>query len=612
MYFVGLIAADGHNTGKEVKIYNGEGLRDVFHRCCTLFGLEVKNYGKHLSVASKLLCEILDKLCVFKGNKAGKLDFPNLILKQPDSLVLAFIAGFFDGDGSASITKGMPVISIGSRSKLFLKKLKLTLLTFGISSYLHSNSIRIYLDDARRFHKTVRKFVLVKKRELDSCTKMKNVRSSKTVLLPSKNIKLKLSEFGLSLQDVAAKVGRIRYTTRSGYDRCYLFTKKKLSKLSSILQDPLLGALGNGDVTWKKVKRIVRRKCNVPLYDLTTSCKNFIGNGVILHNCDPAHPSIYPTGEKPGKLAEQQKKLYDLIVRRFLSVFGKPALVEGMKVELDIGGQTFFIHGRKVLDEGWLNYYGPYGATGEVILPQLRKGQELEVKEVRLEEKQTQSPPRYNPASIVKEMERLGIGTKSTRAEIVQHLYERGYIYGSQITVTDLGLAVVDSLLKHCPEIASEELTAEFEREMEAIQEGKKTREEVIARARAELNKILDKFKQHQLEIGKQLAEAYRVTRMKQRVLGKCSKCGGDLRVIVSRATHKRFVGCSNYPKCTNTFPLPQAGTIISLGRACERCGAPMIQINRAGTRPYRMCIDPKCPSKADLGIKNSWPKNSN
>jgi len=319
---------------------------------------------------------------------------------------------------------------------------------------------------------------------------------------------------------------------------------------------------------------------------------------------DPAHPSIYPSGERPEKLTGPHQKLYDLIVRRFFSVFGKPALVESMKVELGVGGQLFYIHGRRVLDEGWLKYYGRYGATEEVILPELREGQVLTVRELKFEEKETQPPPRYNPASIVKEMEARNLGTKGTRAPILQNIYGRGYIFGNQITVTDLGIEVVDSLLKHCPEIVSEELTAQFELEMEAIQEGKRDKEEVIAKARAELNKILDKFKQHQLEIGKQLAEAYRVTRMKQRILGKCSKCGGDLRVIVSRATHKRFVGCSNYPKCANTFPLPQAGMIVSLGRMCERCGAPMIQVNRVGMRPYRMCINHRCPSKVDWGKK--------
>jgi len=323
---------------------------------------------------------------------------------------------------------------------------------------------------------------------------------------------------------------------------------------------------------------------------------------------DPAHPAIFPTGERE-RLAGPNQRLYDLIVRRFFAVFGEPALVESVKVELDVGGQRFFVRGRRVLDAGWLDYYGRYGATEEVILPELEEGQEVHVKETMFEEKETQPPPRYNPASIVKEMEARNLGTKATRASILQGIYERGYIIGNQINVTDLGIEVVDSLLKHCPEIANEELTAEFEREMDAISEGKRSKDEVIAKARAELDKILAKFRQHQLEIGKQLAEAYSITRRKQRVMGKCSKCGGDLMLIVSRATHKRFAGCSNYPNCKNSFPLPQAGLIFSLDKTCEQCGLPMIQVNRPGMRPYRMCLSPECPSKADWGKRRKARK---
>jgi DNA topoisomerase-1 len=319
---------------------------------------------------------------------------------------------------------------------------------------------------------------------------------------------------------------------------------------------------------------------------------------------DPAHPPIHPTGEKPGRLIGPQQRLYDLIVRRFLSIFGKPALKESIRVELDVDGQPFYIRGRRILDESWLAYYGPYGATEEVTLPALSEGQQLTPKELRFEEKETQPPPRYNPASIVKVMEEKNLGTKSTRAPILQTLYERGYIFGNQIVVTDIGMEVVDSLSKHCPEIVSEELTAHFESEMEKIQEGTTSKDNVIAEAREKLDEMLGKFKNEQDDIGKNLGDAYAETKRKQRVLGACAKCGGELRVIVSRATHKRFAGCSNYPNCKNAFPLPQAGFIVSLDKKCEHCAAPMIQVNRAGMRPYRMCLEPKCESKKDWGKK--------
>jgi DNA topoisomerase-1 len=320
---------------------------------------------------------------------------------------------------------------------------------------------------------------------------------------------------------------------------------------------------------------------------------------------DPAHPACHPTGEKPEKLTGPQQKVYDLIVRRFLSVFGKPALKESIRVELDVAGQPFYLRGRRIIEEGWLAFYGPYGATEEIILPQLTEGQTLMPKQVLFEEKETQPPPRYNPASIVKELERKNLGTKATRAPIIQTLYDRGYIFGNQISVTELGIEVVDALDKYCPEIISEELTAYFEQEMEAIQQGKREKDEVIAKAGVKLNEILEKFKRHQLEIGRELGDAYKRTKQRQKTLGTCSKCGGQLKVIVSRRTHKRFAGCSNYSKgCRNSYPLPQAGFIIPMDKTCEQCGTPLIQVNRQGARPYRMCLDPTCPSKKDWGKK--------
>ncbi len=313
---------------------------------------------------------------------------------------------------------------------------------------------------------------------------------------------------------------------------------------------------------------------------------------------DPAHPSIFPTGVRSGEITGPQRKVYDLIVRRFFSVFGAPALVESTKVDVDVGGQAFHIVGQELLDEGWMKFYGPYAPLTGSSLPKLIQGQEVPIDEVRLEDGETHPPPRYNPASILKEMESKRLGTKGTRAQTLQNLYTRGYITGSQICVTDLGIEVIDSLLDYCPEIASEKLTSRFEGDLEGIREGKSGQDEVIARAKTELDKILENFKQHELEIGKSLAESHRTFQIKQRILGKC-ECGGDLKIVRSRTTQKRFAGCSNYPACKNSFPLPQFGEITPLGKTCEFCQTPIVQASRVGTRPRKICLDPKCQTKA-------------
>ena len=406
-----------------------------------------------------------------------------------------------------------------------------------------------------------------------------------------------LRKHGLSYERIA-KILRVPTGTIKGWARGKGSKEEHVS-----LSLPPFKRFDNrcGEESWVRIVGIKQIPSPKYVYDFEVeNYHTFFVNGVLVHNC------IYPTGEKPDKLTGPHQKLYDLIVRRFFSVFGKPALAESVRVDLDVGGQPFYLRGRRILDPGWLAYYGRYGATEEVTLPPLEEGQTLVVKEVKFDEKETQPPPRYNPASIVKELESRNLGTKATRAPILQNIYERGYIFGQQITTTDLGMEVIATLSKHCPEIIDEKLTAQFEREMEAIQEGKKNKDEIIAKARVELDKILKKFRKHQLAIGKELGEAYRRTKQKQRVLGPCSKCGGQLKVIVSRRTRKRFAGCSNYPKCNNSFPLPQFGFITALDKNCEQCGAPMIQVKRARMRPYRMCLDPKCESKKDWGKKKA------
>jgi len=312
---------------------------------------------------------------------------------------------------------------------------------------------------------------------------------------------------------------------------------------------------------------------------------------------DPAHPSIYPTGEKPEGLVGPQKKIYDLIVRRFFSVFGRAALIESTKIILDVNEQIFRIDGQRLINEGWMKFYDSYVPLKDSPLPPLIEGQELPVKKVMLESKETQPPARYNPTSILKEMESRHLGTKGTRAQILQNLYSREYIFGNQINVTDLGLEVIGSLLTFCPEIASENLTGRFEKDLEIVQVGGREKGAIISEAQSELDKILGNFKKHELEIGKRLARAYRAARIKRNILGKC-QCGGDLRIIRSRATQKRFVGCSNYPTCNTAFPLPQSGDITLRGKICTFCHTPIIKIRLFGKRPYETCLDPKCRKK--------------
>lgn len=319
---------------------------------------------------------------------------------------------------------------------------------------------------------------------------------------------------------------------------------------------------------------------------------------------DPAHPAIYPTGVKPEDLEGPRRKVYDLIVKRFLATFADKAVKQSVRVDLEVENEPFFLRGRKVLEKGWLEFYAPYGTTDEIILPDLEEGQVLEPKKFLFEEKETNPPARYNQSSTVKKMEEKNLGTKATRAGVVDNLHDRNYIDGKRITVTAIGKQLIESLNEYCPEITSEDLTVHFEEEMEKIREEDLDKDEVLEEAKEKLEKILEEFKKHEPEIGEPLGEAYRETRRNQKILGDCAVCGeGQLKIIVSKRTGKRFAGCTSYPDCNNSFPLPQNGKIIPLDQDCEDCEEPEIKVVRKGKRPYTMCINHQCSSKDEWGI---------
>jgi len=326
---------------------------------------------------------------------------------------------------------------------------------------------------------------------------------------------------------------------------------------------------------------------------------------------DPAHPAIYPTFEPPkiAKLTSQQKRMYDLIVRRFLAVFGDDAIRESVAVSLDIEGHIFKLSGKTTIEPGWTKFYGKYLAFEEQQLPELKVGDELKIKKINMLDKETQPPGRFSQGSILKEMEKHGLGTRATRAEILQTLYSRKYITGKSINVTKLGETVTVVLKQHCPRIVSEELTRKFEKEMEEVYNSKKRRTQIVKEAENILIDVLTEFKKKEKEIGKKLLDGLIESRKEERSMGPCPNCGGELRMIVSKATGKRFVGCSEYPKCKTGFPLPQSGFITKLGTLCKECGMPMIQIKRKGRRPYRMCINHKCKTKESWGKKKKKGK---
>ena len=319
---------------------------------------------------------------------------------------------------------------------------------------------------------------------------------------------------------------------------------------------------------------------------------------------DPAHPAIYPTGNLPERvLDEPERKIWDLVVRRFMAVFGEPALRQSLKACVNVNGVRFYIRGRQTLKEGWLHFYEPYVKAEEVVLPPITEGQKVKVKKIILEDKFTKPPPRYNPGSLLKKMEEAEIGTKATRAGIIQTLYDRKYVRDERIVVTDLGFEVVELLKKYCPSVVSIKLTRDLEEKMNKIQLNSEKRENVLLTAVEILKPVVEELKIQEKVIGEQLSNAIKQAKLEERTIGTCPVCKtGKLMTLYSRKTGKRFIGCTNYFKnsCKAAFPLPQRGTVRPLGRNCRGCGWPVVQVRIKGNRPWTLCFNPQCPLKEE------------
>jgi DNA topoisomerase-1 len=318
---------------------------------------------------------------------------------------------------------------------------------------------------------------------------------------------------------------------------------------------------------------------------------------------DLAHPSIYPTGNLPEKaLDASEKNVYDLIVRRFLAVFGEPALKQSVKVSVNINQNMFFMTGYRTLKECWMEYYKPYIRSKNTLLPPLFENKKVTVKNITLKDNFTKPPARYNPQSLLRKMEKEDIGTKATRAIAIQTLYTRKYLEGEQnMTITDLGFEVTEVLRNYCPSIVSSKMTRKLEEKMEQIQLKQNTKQDVLADTIKDLKIVTSTLKHNQLEIGTQLGQKVRQLQLGKRTIGNCPNCQtGKLVIIRSKKTGKRFVGCTNFfeDTCNTSFPLPQTGAIKPLAKVCKSCGYPVIKVLINSKHPWSLCLNSNCSAK--------------
>lgn len=331
---------------------------------------------------------------------------------------------------------------------------------------------------------------------------------------------------------------------------------------------------------------------------------------------DPAHPSIYPTGEIKN-LSERDEQIYQLIVKRFISAFSPDAITHNKRTVLTAMGDgkkkdiKFTASALKIAEKGWTKVYP--ANIEESDIPDLNG--RVAIDEIKTEEKATQPPKRYTPASLISTLEKKNLGTKATRSTIVDTLFERGYLDGKSIQATHLGLKLIEALEKYSPIIIDENLTRQLEEQMEKIQgatsEFEEKKEEVINKTKRVITDISKEFKVKELEIGQELAKGLEVLRKEQQeanTLIQCPTCKkGNLRILFNRASRRSFVACSAYPDCKQTYSLPPNALIKKADKICESCNFPKVLAIRKGKRPWELCFNINC--EVNKASREEWER---
>lgn len=325
---------------------------------------------------------------------------------------------------------------------------------------------------------------------------------------------------------------------------------------------------------------------------------------------DPAHPAIYPTGTRTKRTLDyREKKLFDLITRRFLAAFGETATKQGNKAIIKVGQHHFFIRGSRIIFRGWIQYYEQYAKFTETNLPSIKEGQQIPIREICIEQKFTQPPLRFNPSSLLRSMEDAEIGTKATRAEIIDTLHQRTYVKeeGQSMAATPLAFRVSDILTKYCPKVMDVSFTHELEAMMEEIEQGRNSRERVVHATIQYLKPVIENLKSKETEIGTELTTTIREMWMDKITLSVlCPKCGQTL-IRIAGKNGKRFIGHKVIADCTFSLPLPpiHMAELDLLRKLCPDCGFQMVQVKwkGRGSRPIISC--PNCYASKTKHAKN-------
>jgi DNA topoisomerase-1 len=295
-----------------------------------------------------------------------------------------------------------------------------------------------------------------------------------------------------------------------------------------------------------------------------------------------AHEAIRPTSVnrtpealKPF-LSRDQHRLYDLIWRQFVACQMEPAVFAHTRIDVEAGRGLFRARGKVLRFDGYLRAVGgaKVEARGkkkaEPLLPDVSAGNRLELRELTATQHFTQPPPRFTEATLVKALEKEGIGRPSTYAQIIRTIQERKYVKQEQraFHATPLGMLVTDKLIKHFPDILDTRFTSKMEDELDKVEEAKMAWQEAVQ----------DFYTVFEMDLLRAKEEMRGVNEDPEPSEYICENCGKGMVYLWNK--WGRFLGCSGYPDCQTSHSVDDEGLIRrdeASEHVCDQCHKPMV-----------------------------------
>ncbi|MDP3762484.1 MAG: DNA topoisomerase, partial [bacterium] len=300
-----------------------------------------------------------------------------------------------------------------------------------------------------------------------------------------------------------------------------------------------------------------------------------------------AHEAVRPTdpARTPESVKEflerRQLKLYELIWRKFIASQMPQAVFNATAIDIASGDYTFRATGQTVKFDGFLKIYQMKFSEAE--LPDLAANEKLDLEKLSPDQHFTEPPPRYTEASLIKILEKNGIGRPSTYVPIISTIQDRGYVGRDdkrRLSPTEVGFMVNNILVEHFPQVVDIQFTAKMEEELDEIASGDTPWKNVIKNFYEPFAKnLMEKY------------ESVEKREFQETTDEKCEKCGKPM--VIKRGRFGRFMACSGFPECKSTKPLPP----VSLNIKCPKCheGEIVERSTKRGKMFYGCSRWPKC-----------------